>query len=234
MLVFVFERLHGFKVNPFHTRTLFVLRYLRLREQWGDNNMGGGHQKPLMLMGMFSSHSWMYLVLHSKLQPWWPLASFFKASQSSDRQSVRGRRRSVYYCPSSPRSATQKSLTLFRSSGERGSHETNMMTSWFKNERAGTDGACMCSRREPCLSYALRRATTWPTARFVTKYCCCSVCWNLDFNTGNKDRNCEIHPDKKRSEIRLTASSGKIALTQAFWGVPESQRLTSFVIFFLW
>lgn len=80
MLVFVFERLHGFKVNPFHTRTLFVLRYLRLREQWGDNNMGGGHQKPLMLMGMFSSHSWMYLVLHSKLQPWWPLASFSKAS----------------------------------------------------------------------------------------------------------------------------------------------------------
>lgn len=45
-------------------------------------------------------------------------------------------------------------LTLLRDSGERGSGETNMMTSLFKNERAGPDGANMCSRREPRLSYA--------------------------------------------------------------------------------
>lgn len=68
LLVFVFEGLRGIKAKPFHARTPFVLRYLPLREEGMIRTWGPGRRTPFMQRGIFSSDSWLYLLLHSNLQ----------------------------------------------------------------------------------------------------------------------------------------------------------------------
>lgn len=164
--------------------------------------MGGGHHKPLMQMLIF------FLWFLRRFDP-----TFTSATAGTHLQrgltfkiltaiwqtvSVEHKRKHVLLFIEAPKNS---SLTLFRNSGERGSHETNMMTSPFKNERAGPDGTNMCSRRA-----TLRRVTTLPTVCFATQYCCFSPLklgfqhrkWGQKLQHGDLFR----HKEEKKPEVK--------------------------------
>lgn len=131
------------------------------------------------------------------------------------------RRRSVNYGPSSSRWATQKiSDPVQKLWGKRKPWDEydDIMVEKREAQMEQT-----CVRGENRVWATLWRVTTSTTARFATEYCW-SVCWDSDFNIRKRDRNCGIHPDLKKKMKWIQISSGKIALTQAFWGVPECQH----------
>lgn len=105
--------------------------------------------------------------------------------QSADRGCVCSRSRTVYSGSSSPHSASPEIFDPAERLVGR-EHETSLMTSWLRNGGGG-----------PGPDGTNRTASELPSEWKDLAHICGSARAKFDFNRGNEDRNCRIHPDEK-------------------------------------